>query len=124
MAELFVFLFPPAPLVMQPSWSSPLLLITVGLSVILSIGRHWALFEGGFFSVLNLTLVEQISSAEGSSLIPGWVNQSRSCMMGLRPPNERFVVHTSFVSDDPLTLTQQTYLILRSDRPDNLRPLT
>ena len=73
-------------------------------------------------SVLNLTIVEHVPSAEGSCLTPGWASQNRNHMIHLSlPPNERFVIHIPFRSGDPRTLTYPTDLILRSDRPDDLR---
>ena len=73
-------------------------------------------------SVLNLIIAIHVSSAEGSCLIPGWASQNHNHMIHLsRPPNERFVIHISFRSGDLRTLTYPTDLILRSDRPDDLR---
>jgi len=76
---------------------------------------------GLFWGFRNLLLVEHIYSAEDSCLIPGWASQNHNHMIHLsHPPNERFVIHISFRSGDPRTLTYPTDLILRSDRPDDI----
>ena len=75
--------------------------------------------------MLNLTLVEQTSSAEVSWLIRGWVNQNRNSMTDLsRPLNERSALQISFRSGDLLTPACHSTYFLRSDRSGNHRHLS